>query len=226
MATLHLVYEMWNSMIENVKEVIYHHERKTEVEYSSFFEVVKLILIDRWTKISTLLHCLTHSLNPRYYSHEWLSEDSHRVAPHLDKELTQERKKCFIRYFDDADVRRQVNIEFANFSDGREYFADVDSLRDRGQMDAKSWWIVHGVHAPTLQKIALKLLGQPCSSSCCERNWSTYSFIHSLKRNKMTPKRTEDLVFVHSNLRLLSRNSSHYKEDETKLWDIARDDFG
>jgi len=92
-------------------------------------------------------------------------------------------------------------------------------------MDAKSWWIVHGTHAPTLQKIALKLLGQPCSSSCCERNWSTYSFIHSLKRNKMTPKRAEDLVFIHSNLRLLSRNSSKYKEEETKLWDIAGDDF-
>jgi len=37
-------------------------------------------------------------------------------------------------------------------------------------MDAKSWWIVRGAHAPTLQKIALKVLGQPCSSSYCERN--------------------------------------------------------
>jgi len=26
-------------------------------------------------------------------------------------------------------------------------------------MDAKAWWIVHGVHTPKLQKIALKLLG-------------------------------------------------------------------
>ena len=41
----------------------------------------------------------------------------------------------------------------------------------------------------------------------------------------MTPKRAEDLVFVHSNLRLLSRNSSKYKEKETSLWDIAGDDF-
>jgi len=65
MATLHLVYEMWDSMIKNVKKVIYHHERKTKAEYSSFFEVVKLILTDRWTKSSTSLHCLTHSLNPR-----------------------------------------------------------------------------------------------------------------------------------------------------------------
>jgi len=84
-------------------------------------------------------------------------------------------------------------------------------------MDTKSWWIVHGSQAPTLQKIALKLFKQPSFSCCCERNWSTYSFIHSLKRNKMTPKRAKDLVFVYSNLRLLSRNSSKYKEEETKL---------
>jgi len=75
-----------------------------------------------------------------------------------------------MRYFDDANIRTQVNIEFSNFLGGREDFADVDSLRDRSKMDAKSWWIVHGTHAPTLQKITLKLLGQPCYSSCCERN--------------------------------------------------------
>ena len=56
-------------------------------------------------------------------------------------------------------------------------------------------------------------------------NWSTYSFIYSLKRNKITPKRGEDLIYVHSNLCLLSRNSSNYKKEETKLWDIARGDF-
>ena len=126
-------------------------------------------------------------------------------------ELTQERKKCFKRYFDDVDLRRQVNIEFANFSGKLGDFADEKSLRDRGKMDAKSWWIIHGSHAPILQNIALKLLGQPCSS-CCERNWSAYSFIHSLKRNKMTPKRAEDLVFVHSNLHLLSRNLLKYRK--------------
>jgi len=65
--SLHLVYGMWDSMTENVKKVIYQHERKTKVEYSSFFMVVELILIDRWTKSNTHLHCLAHSLNPRQY---------------------------------------------------------------------------------------------------------------------------------------------------------------
>ena len=76
-----------------------------------------------------------------------------------------------------------------------------------------------------MEPIALKLLGQPCSSSCCERNWSTYNFIHSMKRNKLTPQRVEDLVYVYNNLRLLSRRSPNYNESEYKMWDIGGDGF-
>ena len=79
-----------------------------------------------------------HFFYYRYYSHEWLSEDSNRIPPHQDGELTRERLKCFKRYFDDDNERRQVNVEFANFSGGREDFDDIDSLRDRGLMEAKS----------------------------------------------------------------------------------------
>lgn len=162
----------------------------------------------------------------RYYSVEWLAEDSSRVRPHLDLEITRERTKCFKRFFPDPEERRKVNVEFANFAGGREGFADIDSLGDMGNIGAKEWWIIHGINAPTLQPLALKLLGQPCSSSCCERNWSTYSFIHSLNRNKMTPRRAEDLVFIHSNLRLISRRSEEYGKGESKMWDIAGDEFG
>ncbi|GMP86869.1 hypothetical protein CsSME_00039489 [Camellia sinensis var. sinensis] len=41
----------------------------------------------------------------------------------------------------------------------------------------------------------------------------------------MVPQRAEDLVFIHSNLRLLSRRSSQYLQGETKMWDIAGDNF-
>jgi len=33
MATLHLVYEMCDSLIANVRKIIYQHERKAQVEY-------------------------------------------------------------------------------------------------------------------------------------------------------------------------------------------------
>jgi hypothetical protein len=39
----------------------------------------------------------------------------------------------------------------------------------------------------------------------------------------MTPKHAEDLVFVHSNLHLLSRKSPEYLTGETRFWDVAGD---
>ncbi|XLT04511.1 hypothetical protein HN51_043260 [Arachis hypogaea] len=223
--TLHLVHEMWDSMIKKVKSAIYLYERKDEQESSSFYDVVHSILVQRWTKSSTPFHCLAHSLNPRYYSHQWLREDLTRVSPHQDIEITNERVKCLKRYFPNEEERRKVNIEFASFSDGRGVFDDYDSLNDRGIVDAKSWWLIHGSKAKFLQPIALRLLGQPSSSSCCERNWSTYFFIHSLKRNKLKPNRAENLVFVHTNFRLLSRKTPQYNKGETMMWDIAGDAF-
>lgn len=147
------------------------------------------------------------------------------MAPHQDMELTRERMKCFKRYFTNPEDRAKVNVEFARFSTKTGDFAEYDSISQRYTIDPVSWWATHGVYAPTIQSIAFKVLGQPSSSSCCERNWSTYSFINSIKRNKMTPQRAEDLVFIHSNLRLLSRRSPEYLKGETKLWDIAGDAF-
>ncbi|KAI0499710.1 hypothetical protein KFK09_017918 [Dendrobium nobile] len=63
---LHLIYEMWDSMLAKVKEIIYRHERKSHEEDSNFWSVVYTILEDRWSKSNTTLYCLAHSLNPRY----------------------------------------------------------------------------------------------------------------------------------------------------------------
>ncbi|KAH7859352.1 hypothetical protein Vadar_026075 [Vaccinium darrowii] len=63
------------------------------------------------------------------------------------------------------------------------------------------------------------------SSSCCERNWSTYSVTQSVKRNRQATSQAEDLVFVHCNLRPLSRKSKEYTERPSKYWDISGDQF-
>ena len=51
------------------------------------------------------------------------------------------------------------------------------------------WWINYGEEAPNLQKIAIKILSQTCSSSSCEKNWSTWSLIHTKLRNRMAMKK-------------------------------------
>ncbi|XLR32814.1 hypothetical protein S83_060714 [Arachis hypogaea] len=173
---------MWDSMIKKVKSAIYLYERKDEQESSSFYNVVHSILVQRWTKNSTPLYCLAHSLNPRYYSHQWLREDPTRVSPHQDIEITNERVKC---------LKRGV-------------FDDYDSLNDRGIIDAKSWWLIHG--GKELEHIFF------------------YPFPKK-KQVEVKPKRAENLVFVHTNLRLLSRKTPQYNKGETMMWDIVGDAF-
>jgi len=62
---LHLIYEMWDDMIEKVKTPIYRHEGKGPNEDCALYIVIKKILLSRWTKSNTPLHCLAHSCNPR-----------------------------------------------------------------------------------------------------------------------------------------------------------------
>ncbi|KAL9689719.1 hypothetical protein QQ045_010108 [Rhodiola kirilowii] len=225
---LHLVYEMWDVMIEMVKRVIYEHEHIDESETSTLYDVVHNILVARWAKNNTPLHCLAHSLNPRYYSHEWLTEDVTREPPHTDTEVSMERRKCFKRLFPNQDDYIKVTNEYASFSLERGDFGDSDAIQMKYTMDPRRWWASFGAATLFPQKLAIRLLGQPTSSSCCERNWSTYAFIHSLKRNKLNLKRAEDLVFIHNNLRLLSRKNPEYLDEKTKMWDVggSADVFG
>ncbi|PKA63245.1 hypothetical protein AXF42_Ash017713 [Apostasia shenzhenica] len=131
--------------------------------------------------------------------------------------------KCLKRLFSNNVQRKRVNEEFGKFFLSLGSFGDPDCISDRAIMDPNIWWAIYGASTPLLQQLAMRLLGQPSSSSYCERNWSTYSFIHSMRRNKIQPQRAEDLVYVHNNLRLLSRRSPYYVEQATKMWDISPD---
>lgn len=134
--------------------------------------------------------------------------------------------KWLKKYFPNAAERRIVTKEYANFANMSAGFADSDSIEFRYDLDPKSWWVTYGTSAPALQGLALKLLALPSSSSCAERNWSTYSFIHSLRKNKISTQRAKDLVFIHNNLRLLSRKTPGYLKGSSKFWNIRGDKFG
>ncbi|PKA45801.1 hypothetical protein AXF42_Ash018352 [Apostasia shenzhenica] len=104
-------------------------------------------------------------------------------------------------------------------------FLDLDNpdcISDRAMMDPNIWWVTYGASTPLLQQLAMKLLGQPSSSSCYERN-RAHSFIHSMRRNKILSQHAKDLVFVYNNLCLLSKGSPQYMERATKMWDVSPD---
>ncbi|KAG8661099.1 hypothetical protein MANES_02G210140v8 [Manihot esculenta] len=76
------------------------------------------------------------------------------------------------------------------------------------------WWINYGESALELRKIAIKVLSQTTSASNCERNWSTFSLIHTKTRNRLKYQKLHALVFVHYNMRLKIRNVTRKSQQE------------
>jgi hypothetical protein len=115
----------------------------------------------------------------RYYTKKWISEVAGRVRPHEDIEVYDMRNKYFRKIFPNPEDLRKIKQQFADFSLFGASFGDCESIEDRDLFEPKQWWGIRGQHTPELKSIALKVLGQPPSSSACERNWSAYGFVHS-----------------------------------------------
>ncbi|KAL0039371.1 hypothetical protein WJX79_005329 [Trebouxia sp. C0005] len=67
------------------------------------------------------------------------------------------------------------------------------------------FWAEYGHETPALAAVAKRVTSMVSSARACDRNWSAYDFIHSKMRNKLTAQRANDLVFVSSNLRLMTK---------------------
>ena len=97
-------------------------------------------------------------------------------------------------------------------------------MEDRDRFDALTWWDTYGGMG-LLPKFAKKVLSQVINTSSAERCWSTYSFIHNVRRNRLNENRAESLVYVHYNLRLLSHYCDRAYEDLSyKVWDNNPED--
>ena len=51
-----------------------------------------------------------------------------------------------------------------------------------------SWWEQFGLRAPNLQSFVIRVLSQCYNATSCERNWSTFEYVHSKKINRLEHK--------------------------------------
>jgi hAT family C-terminal dimerisation region len=77
-----------------------------------------------------------------------------------------------------------------------------------------AWWQMFGSSTPTLQKLATRLVSQCASSTGCERNWSTFAFIHTKVRNRLSYKKLHKLVYVNYNLRIQNQIDGGSRHDD------------
>eukprot|EP00253_Pinus_taeda_P026467 PITA_26467 len=149
--------------------------------------------------------------------HDIMEYENSRIDKHTINEVWElSLTRCYDRQDHTAlwfELGKHLRLEY--------HFGNEDCAYNRQQLGPINFWIQYGTGTPLLHRLAIRLLSQVTSSSACERNWSEYVFIHSTKRNSLGRKMAQDLVFVHSNLHLLSQQQLEYKTGPTRMWDYG-----
>ncbi|GFY95204.1 hypothetical protein Acr_10g0005890 [Actinidia rufa] len=173
------------------------------------------------------LHFLAYVLTPHYYSNTWLQsldpKGEKRKKPHVDPDVSKVYLDVVDRLLRNSGEACIVRAQLSEFVCNTGVFGRPQAIQDKRTMSAVHWWNLHGAPAPELCGLAVKVLSQSINSSCAERAWSTYGFIHSVKRNYLNANRAESLVYVHYNHRLLTRYREDY-ERSYKNWDTYVED--
>lgn len=119
------------------------------------------------------------------------------------------------------DHRHDLTNQILLFSRGKGMFGCNLAKEAIDTVSPGIWWEQFGDAAPTLQRVAIRILSQVCSTSTSERQWSTSQQTHSEKRNKIDKETLNDLLYINYNLKLdksLKSNSS--ETDPLQLDDI------
>ncbi|XP_059072641.1 uncharacterized protein LOC131873640 isoform X2 [Cryptomeria japonica] len=195
--------------MDRAKEAISHYYRGNARKCEIFWRFIDR----RWTnQLHQPIHAFAYFLNPKFYF-----SDSFRA----DEEVMAGVITCIDKMTPDPELRDKVldELEIYKSAEGR-LFSSQLAIDRRGKQQPDLWWENYGAGTPNLQKIAIRVLSQPCSASGCERNWSVFESIHTKKRNRLSQKRLNDLVFVRYNLRLRVRQVEGVSHEAIDLDEI------
>ncbi|GBG71982.1 hypothetical protein CBR_g10920 [Chara braunii] len=189
----------YDDMIErNLSHVVLTVEQRASV-----MEKVK----DRMKMMRQPAHATAFLLDPRRREPRWLHDQ--------DSALVQNTMRFLSRQVG-GEWKGQAHLDI--WSDLNE-FHTKPTRNDPKRNDTKMWdptakadvdkktpselWAAHGGDVPELQKVAIKVIGMWSTASPAERNWASMDYIHSKRRNKLSPERLAKLVYIHWNMQLL-----------------------
>ncbi|KAF6165491.1 hypothetical protein GIB67_023320 [Kingdonia uniflora] len=138
---------------------------------------------DRWTlNMLNVVHAAACYLNPSLMYDKKFRYDNADVRDGLlfieEKLLEPGERADFANQLLEYDSK---NPEIFNFM----------SLTQMKSAHPRVWWEANGGSMPILQKVAIKILSQPCNASSCERNWRAFDAAQTKKRNRLLPEMLE-----------------------------------
>ncbi|KAL6495776.1 hypothetical protein OROGR_030339 [Orobanche gracilis] len=156
------------------------------------------------------LHAAAYFLNP-YYQYD----DDFSTHPEVKVGLLT----CMTKLYPDPRLQEKIDLQMDAFRRRKGLFGFEAAKRTCKKRSPVDWWLQYGDETPELQGFAVRILSLTCSSSACERNWSTFNQIHTKKRNRLSTIKLNKLVYVLYNKRLKLRwlKKASLKEDDDPL---------
>ncbi|XP_052725423.1 uncharacterized protein LOC108335996 isoform X2 [Vigna angularis] len=174
--------------MESAKVVIKAYYKGVEEKYLPIWEVIDR----RWNmKLHSSLHAAAAFLNP-----------SVSYNPNLKKDLRMRNgfQEAMLRLATTDKDKMEITKELPTYINAEGALGTEFAILGRTLNAPGDWWTSYGYEIPTLQKAAMRILSQPCSSLWYRWNWSTFQNIHNKKHNRVKLEKFSDLVFVHCNL--------------------------
>ncbi|XP_059077840.1 uncharacterized protein LOC131065844 [Cryptomeria japonica] len=163
--------------MDRAKEAIRSIYAGDEDKYGPIWEIIDR----RWqNQLHRPIHAAAYYLNPAFRFRDDFKADE-EVLSGL---YTVVQKLCT----DGTASRTTLQLDKYNNREGA-IFSSSMCIEARTQLQPDRWWQMFGPSTPNLQKIAIRILSQPCSASGCERNWSMFEHIHSKRRNRLSVER-------------------------------------
>ncbi|XP_056865143.1 uncharacterized protein LOC108836353 isoform X2 [Raphanus sativus] len=200
---------------KSIKEASDHLEK-------NYLPVFRIIDEKMKGRLDTPLHMAAYFHNPFYFYKE--------PDIQLDVEVMEGFIAC-VETFYHGDFGKQdlcVNHEVSLYKNKSGSFGRALALKGCETKDDKfdpgNWWATYGCGAPTLQRLATRILALTSSSSGCERNWSSFEGIHTKRRNRLDVNRLNSLVYVHFNARLLNKQKKIREKNADVIFDDGNED--
>ncbi|KAK4260461.1 hypothetical protein QN277_003567 [Acacia crassicarpa] len=178
--------------IERAKAVIKSYYKAIEEKYKPIWDIID----KRWNmQLHSLLHVAAAFLNP-----------SILYCPNfkIDFRMRNGFQEVMLKMATTDKDKIEITKEHPIYINAQGALGTDFAILGRTLNTPGDWWAGYGYEIPTLQKAAIRILSQPCSSHWCNWNWSTLESIHNKKRNSMELEKLTDLVFVQCNLWLQS----------------------
>eukprot|EP00253_Pinus_taeda_P027557 PITA_27557 len=127
-------------------------------------QVIWRVIDERW---NNTLHRPIHDagiyLNPAF---------AYACGFRFDAKVMDGFFTCVKRMVSCEQEREDISKEMEVYRKGGGTFGFTMAIKNRTTKMPDAWWTSYGVRVPHLQKLAIRVLSQTCSSSGCDRNWS------------------------------------------------------